>query len=376
MAKIAVVSDFSFRGSGYFNIITPLCDELSQENQVIAVGLGYRGEEHRNNYSIIPCATFQDSFAILSNLVYQWGVDAVIVALDIPRQEGYINMVHQANKKIISIVPLENPPLMPTWANLLSKSDKVFFISELGKTEALTAGVSSAVDHLLVGIDSNLWAKRTDDEYRENRKNLNIKEDTLVILTVADNQERKNLSKSMEVVSHVKENKKIKYILVSNEKSEVGWNLRDLALYYGIPSELFIFEKALTQRELRALYSCADVYLSTSKAEGLGMPILEAMSVGVPVVATNCGAMPELLGTNGERGMLLETEYSMIDPWGNSKRTFPSWESAKSSILELEKNKELRDSIISNARDYIERVRNWNFGKLQIVEAVKEVTNE
>jgi len=48
-----------------------------------------------------------------------------------------------------------------------------------------------------------------------------------------------------------------------------------------------------------------DIYLMTSKTEGLGTSVLEAFAAGVPVVATRAGGIPEMI-TNGENGLLAD----------------------------------------------------------------------
>jgi len=374
MAKIVVVSDFSFQGSGYLNIIVPLCKGLAElGHEIKAVGLGYRGEEHDFDFSILPCQSITDAQAMTNNLKYQWGAELMLVALDIPIQGAYINLAKQLGIKIISITPLENPPLTMSWAFMLQNSDKVFFISQLGADEAQKAGVETA-EHLVVGMDTKSWRLRTADEYTKGRQLFNISPDTLVVLTVADNQERKNLSKAMEIVSKVKdEGIKVKYILVTREHSEVGWKLRDLAMDYNIASELMIFERGMSFGELYSLYAIADVFLLTSKAEGLGMPVMEAMSVGVPVVATSCGAMPELLGD--ERGLLMDTEYSMIDPWGNSRRDFPSTNSGVYNLMLVNNGRDGTGNpslMVRMAREYMES-RTWDYPIEQVNNSIREL---
>jgi glycosyltransferase involved in cell wall biosynthesis len=49
-------------------------------------------------------------------------------------------------------------------------------------------------------------------------------------------------------------------------------------------------------RDLPALYSGASVYCQPSLYEGFGMPVLEAMACGVPVLAANTSALPEVGG--------------------------------------------------------------------------------
>jgi glycosyltransferase involved in cell wall biosynthesis len=52
----------------------------------------------------------------------------------------------------------------------------------------------------------------------------------------------------------------------------------------------------VTEGELQHLYDRAGVLVMPSHDEGFGMPVLEAMAIGVPVVAANRGALPEVVG--------------------------------------------------------------------------------
>ena len=57
--------------------------------------------------------------------------------------------------------------------------------------------------------------------------------------------------------------------------------------------------------ELRDWLERADVFVHTSRWEGFGIVLLEAMLAGLPVVATRVSAVPEIV-VDGETGMLVE----------------------------------------------------------------------
>ncbi|WP_236549443.1 glycosyltransferase family 1 protein [Novosphingobium sp. TCA1] len=62
------------------------------------------------------------------------------------------------------------------------------------------------------------------------------------------------------------------------------------------PPEHTIFTGFVSDAELRALYENAAVFIFPSLTEGFGLPPVEAMHCGTPVIAARAGAMPEVCG--------------------------------------------------------------------------------
>ncbi|MBD1811233.1 glycosyltransferase family 4 protein [Microcoleus vaginatus DQ-U2] len=90
-------------------------------------------------------------------------------------------------------------------------------------------------------------------------------------------------------------------------------NLRLVAFSSGDDSPLphFVpedteYNKEPTQDQLKEFSSKCDAWLFSSRSEGFGLPILEAMACGTPVIGTPAGATPELLGGGG--GILVKPE--------------------------------------------------------------------
>lgn len=78
---------------------------------------------------------------------------------------------------------------------------------------------------------------------------------------------------------------------------------------------------------LPAIYSMADIFLYPSLRESFGIPMLEAMGCGVPVITSNTSSMPEVSGGAAK----------IIDPYHPKEIT--------QAIIELQKNTELREKL-------------------------------
>jgi glycosyltransferase involved in cell wall biosynthesis len=97
-----------------------------------------------------------------------------------------------------------------------------------------------------------------------------------------------------------------------------------------------IFTGHVTNEELLALYNNASVFAYPSVYEGFGLPLLEAMACGCPVVSSNTSSIPEVCG---KAALLVDPK----DPGAISE-----------AILNIINNGRLRDELI---REGLERVK-------------------
>jgi glycosyltransferase involved in cell wall biosynthesis len=108
---------------------------------------------------------------------------------------------------------------------------------------------------------------------------------------------------------------------------DVGYDLVTLLRRYGLEGRAdvtgpnFSLDQALSDEQLNRLYNLFDVTVLPSSGEGFGLPIIESLAAGVPVVATDCSACSELVRGRGELVRLLTTvtmgvnliEHAVID---------------------------------------------------------------
>jgi glycosyltransferase involved in cell wall biosynthesis len=70
------------------------------------------------------------------------------------------------------------------------------------------------------------------------------------------------------------------------------------------------FHEAPPQDVIPKLYAACDAWLFPSTSEGFGLPLLEAMACGTPVIGTRAGAAPDLI--DGQNGTLVETDAAAM----------------------------------------------------------------
>ncbi|MDY7019582.1 MAG: glycosyltransferase family 4 protein, partial [Chloroflexota bacterium] len=73
---------------------------------------------------------------------------------------------------------------------------------------------------------------------------------------------------------------------------------------YGL-EDMVTFTGQVTMEELVKCYSTSEIAVVPSLYEGFGFPAAEAMSCKLPVVATRGGALPEVVGQDGDAGILV-----------------------------------------------------------------------
>ncbi|MCA9860437.1 MAG: glycosyltransferase family 4 protein [Thermomicrobiales bacterium] len=84
--------------------------------------------------------------------------------------------------------------------------------------------------------------------------------------------------------------------------------IRPIIEQYGL-TDCVVLTGRVNEREKQALYRHARIVVAPSLSEGFGLPILEAMAHGVPVVASNRTSHPEV---TGEAGMLVEPDAASL----------------------------------------------------------------
>ena len=347
--KLLVVSEYSNRrGSGYTTIAHGLVEELDRRGHTtVLLAHDYDGGEHPLKAALVSTdpARIPQQFR---SIRLQFQPEAVVVIFDLTAHHAY-RFMQNTGIPYIGIFPIEADPLIhpSDWTITIDTMDAALCESEFGTTLLRDAGIKAR--HFPVGIDSEFWRPPTAEERQAARLAWNLT-DRFVVFTVGDNHERKNLPVHYAAVSLLAGGvfqwppclgKQIKlssrqvvanahYILNTKRRPQkIGYDNYELQRRFGVSDRCLVLEhgpkEGLPPEDLRSLYWAADAFLLLSKAEGYGLPVLEAMACRVPVVGTDCTGIAEnLRGARGARGFVVEPDFIHIDPFHNQYRRWAS----------------------------------------------------
>jgi glycosyltransferase involved in cell wall biosynthesis len=113
-----------------------------------------------------------------------------------------------------------------------------------------------------------------------------------IVLVVAQKRSHKNLETAIDAMADLDAPAQL---VLPGSPNDYEAELRERAHRLGVGDRVR-FCGWIDDADLEALYREAAVFLTTSLMEGFGLPVLEAMVRGVPVVCSNVSALPEVAG--------------------------------------------------------------------------------
>ena len=118
------------------------------------------------------------------------------------------------------------------------------------------------------------------------------------ILNTGGGDERKNLLRLVQAFSGLPENlkKEFQLVLAGKFPEETQRNLSELVLASGLCPNDCVFTGYISDDDLVTLYNTCSLFVFPSWHEGFGLPPLEAMSCGAPVIGANTSSLPEVIG--------------------------------------------------------------------------------
>lgn len=118
------------------------------------------------------------------------------------------------------------------------------------------------------------------------------------ILCTGGSDERKNLPRLIEAYAALPKRLRGQYqLLLTGKMSEShAAQFKQIARGVGLGNDELIFTDFVSDKDLLQLYNLCELYVFPSWHEGFGLPALEAMACGAPVIGANTSSLPEVIG--------------------------------------------------------------------------------
>ncbi len=208
--------------------------------------------------------------------------------------------------------PVDHTPTPPGVLSAMSRAWRVVSMSQFGAQQLAGEGVPNT--YIPLGIDAAFYPDAAAG--RAWRKDHDIPPEAFVYGMAGLNvywPPRKGYDRAIEAFAqiHAEHPDTILYLHTAPQAMQVpNFDLWQVIDFHKIPHEAIRFSDSYplfmgyTEAGMRAMYNSFDVLLQPTQGEGFGLPVMEAQACGVPVIATNCTTMPELVFE--ELGILVE----------------------------------------------------------------------
>jgi glycosyltransferase involved in cell wall biosynthesis len=232
-------------------------------------------------------------------------------------------------RPIITYIPIDSYNRPPGWSTLLTKTTNAVAMSKFGQ-ESMPG--SQLVYH---GVDTDRFYRVSKDRpittssgivctsKTDCKRAFGWDPDDFWILRVDKNSGRKDFGATIRAVWPVmKRHKNVHMHLhtTSGRSQEDALLITDMLTRepdvhdrFSLPGLHNSFE-GWPEEDLVALYNAADLFVSTSRGEGYGLTLAEAAACGLPIVAQNVSAIPEVVGPGG---ILVEPQRLITTPNGS-----------------------------------------------------------
>jgi len=232
--------------------------------------------------------------------------------------QNYKNLVKE-DKYNIGYCAWETDRLPTDWVPMINQLQEVWVPSEHNKVAFEESGITVPVQVMPHPFETDLPEEESSETVVAN-----VSHEDFVFYSIFQWTERKNpLDLLKAYLTEFKRSDPValvlKTYLVNPSNPQEANNIRNSIkaikskLYLKSYPKILLISSLLSRAQIRALHNEGDCYVALHRCEGFGIPFVEAMLAGNPVLATAYGGQEDFMGTQDNIDYMMTPTYGM--PW-------------------------------------------------------------
>lgn len=300
--KILWYSNAPWAPTGYGNQTGLMCAYLTKLGHEMTV---------MSNFGMMGTRLEIQGVKILPNGRERWGNDIINAYAEDAQADVIVSLYDvwplkfkqfaNPDKPIpwVAWTPVDHEGVPPAVLEALQKVDRTVAMSKHGQRALISDGIDA--HYIPHGVNTEVYCP---GDQAEARKRVGFDSDIFLVGMIAANNyypSRKGIPQAMAAFrdfAAIHSDARL-YLHMVDDESKDGVGLYRLAENLDIKDKIIVCDQMFYQfgyspRHMVDLYRSFDVLLNPSLGEGFGIPILESLACGTPVIATRCTSMTEL----------------------------------------------------------------------------------
>ena len=178
----------------------------------------------------------------------------------------------------------------------LKAADQVITVSEAMKEEILAHFPDIPISVVYNGLETGEFSRVSESDLLAVRSNYALPEEFL--LSVGHFEERKNHLRLIDCIARLRDQGCSCYLLIVGNDSGELKTIKARVMSSGLSNNVKILT-GLSDLEVRCVYKLCSLFVFPSSYEGFGIPILEAMAAGRPMVLSDLPVFREITEDRG-----------------------------------------------------------------------------
>lgn len=257
-----------------------------------------------------------------------------------------------------SIKKVDNIFIKKSLISSLKKSTRIIATSQYVRKDLVSLGIENdKIDVIHNGLDHSYFYPHTEIEGDTvTISPFSIKRPFFIYASRLSGPEKKHIE-LIKAFSLFKQKTGLPHRLVlAGSDGNYSKEVHKAVVNSSFSSDIFL-TGYFPHHNLPELYSCAEACVFPSVAEGVGLPIIEAMATGIPVLCARSGALPEIAGES-----VLYFDSNNIEELSNL-------------MIQITQDRKIRKKLIDVGLDWVKRY-SWEKTALKTIDILEKVAKQ